>query len=188
MQSFNMIKVAQMLLHDKIKIAKVMMDATCGNGFDTLFMAENSDVNSEIFAFDIQAEAIASSKGLLSEKNLYDKVTWICDNHINFDQYIKNKIDVAILNLGYLPNGDKNCTTEAATTIILLGKLISCLDIGGVIAITAYPGHREGFDENVKLQSFLQQLNSKVFTIGTFKMLNHSDRAPVFYILEKVRS
>ena len=188
MQSFNMIKVARKLLVDKVKLANVIMDATCGNGFDTLFLAENADANSKIFAFDIQSEAIKSSKILLAENKLSDKVTWICDNHINFEQYVSNKIDIVVLNLGYLPSGDKNCTTTATTTSILLEKLILNLNVGGVIAITAYPGHSEGQAENIKLREFLQKLSSKVFTVGIFKMLNHSDKAPVFYILEKVRS
>ena len=39
MQSFNMINVAHTLLLDKVKQAQIMLDATCGNGFDTLFLS-----------------------------------------------------------------------------------------------------------------------------------------------------
>ena len=57
MQSFNMINVAHTLLLDKVKQAKIMLDATCGNGFDTLFLSKNSLSQAEIYAFDIQPES-----------------------------------------------------------------------------------------------------------------------------------
>lgn len=187
MQSFNMINVAHTLLLDKVQQAQIMLDATCGNGFDTLFLSKNSLSQAEIYAFDIQPEAIANSKKLLKEQGVEHKVSWFCDNHINFSDYIKNKLDVVILNLGYLPNGDKNITTTAPTTILLLEKLLIKLNVGGIVAITSYPGHNEGFAENLILQDQLQTLPSKYFTVASFKMINHSDKAPVFYIIEKVR-
>ena len=66
-------------------------------------------------------------------------------------------------------------------------KLLIKLNVGGIVAITSYPGHNEGFAENLILQDQLQTLPSKYFTVASFKMINHSDKAPVFYIIEKVR-
>ena len=54
----NSIQLAHCLLKDRLNEAKIIVDATAGNGNDTLFLAQNALNNAQIYAFDIQKEAI----------------------------------------------------------------------------------------------------------------------------------
>lgn len=61
----NSIQLAHCLLKDRLNKAKIIVDATAGNGNDTLFLAQNALNNAQIYAFDIQKEAIENTKALL---------------------------------------------------------------------------------------------------------------------------
>ncbi|MEJ7220935.1 class I SAM-dependent methyltransferase, partial [Staphylococcus gallinarum] len=85
--------------------------ATCGNGNDTLFLAQNVP-NGFVYGFDIQQLAITNTEQKVAT---FSNVKLIKDSHNNVKQYIKaehiGKIDAAIFNLGYLPKGDKSIVT-----------------------------------------------------------------------------
>lgn len=52
----NSIQIAHLLLKEALKNAKIIVDATAGNGNDTLFIAQNATDEAKIFAFDIQGK------------------------------------------------------------------------------------------------------------------------------------
>jgi len=64
------------------------VDATCGNGNDTAFLASLVGENGRVFGFDIQDKAIANTTKKLTDLNLIDRVTLIKDGHQNMDKYI----------------------------------------------------------------------------------------------------
>lgn len=187
MQTFNAIKLAQQLLFAKVNKAKILVDATAGNGKDSLFLAQNSPIDAIVWSFDVQQTAILNTKELLSKYSLDDKVKLIIDSHENIDQHINGKIDVAMFNLGYLPNAQHQITTQYQSTIAALQKILGSLSIGGVISIIAYSGHQEGYLENKAVQERLRSLPSNIFTVGCWSMINHSNNPPILYIVEKMR-
>ena len=134
MQTFNAVKLAQYLLDCKVKRAGYLVDATAGNGKDTLFLAKNSPEHAVIWAFDVQQAAILNTKQLLVDCKLENKVNIIVDSHANIERYSIKEIDVAMFNLGYLPNADHNITTKCQSTITALQKILELLSIGGVIS------------------------------------------------------
>ena len=92
------------LMNDKIPTSKICLDMTFGNGNDSYKMLSiNKSI--QVYGFDIQKICIDNAK---KTNNL--KV--INDSHLNFEKYTNEKIDFAVFNLGYLPGGDKNITTE----------------------------------------------------------------------------
>ena len=188
MQTMNVVKVAHKLLLDKLKVANCIFDATAGNGNDTLFLAENSLDKAKIYAFDIQQSALDTTKLKLQETALLKKVNLVLASHDKVAEYIKDNIDIAMFNLGYLPGGDHTITTVAETTIAALEKTITLLNVNGIIAITAYTGHDAGAIEYSQLVTFLMELPVRNFTVGCYSMINHAKTSPVLYLVEKVRS
>lgn len=75
----------------------IAIDATLGNGHDSLFL---SSLFNKIYAFDIQELAIKRSKKRLEN---IDNIDIILDSYINFDNYIFEKVDLILYNLGFLP-------------------------------------------------------------------------------------
>lgn len=188
MQTMNVVKVAHKLLLDKLKISDCILDATAGNGNDTIFLAKNSPTQAKIYAFDIQQSALNATKVKLQEGAFLEKVSLILASHDKVAEYIKDNIDIAMFNLGYLPGGDHTITTVAETTIAALEKTIALLNVNGIIAITAYTGHDAGAIEYNQLVTFLTNLPVRNFTVGCYAMINHSKTSPVLYLIEKVRS
>jgi SAM-dependent methyltransferase len=187
MQTLNAIKLAQRLLLDKVNNAQRVVDATAGNGKDTLFLAKNSSKDAAVWSFDIQEIAILKTKQLLSHHKLNDKVELIVDSHANIDCYITEPIDVAMFNLGYLPNADHKITTEDQSTITALHKILGLLSTGGMITLVAYSGHQKGYWEQKAVQELFTSLPSELFTVGCWSMINHSNNPPILYVVEKTR-
>ena len=162
------------------------MDATCGWGKDCLFLASQSPRDALVYAFDIQSAAIEHTCKLLQDFELLQKVTLIQDNFVNFSKYVMQPIDIAVFNLGYLPQGDKNITTNVEQLKYAVPEIINKLNNSGILLLVSYPGHRQGLQEDWWLQEYFEALDNKRYNVGRYALLNHTVKAPVVYILEDV--
>ncbi len=156
------------------------VDATAGNGKDTLFLARISE---HVFAFDIQKEALERTRALL-EKESVTNVTLIHDSHVNIPLHIHEDIKAAVFTLGYLPGGDKFLTTKASATVEAVENMLEILLPGGIIVIMVYPGHQEGKNEEEALTAFVKDLDKSLADVVRYQPLNRKD-APYPIIIEK---
>lgn len=189
MQTFNAIRSAKLLLAEKLKTASLAIDATAGNGHDTLFLAKNTPDAANILAFDIQQSAIEATRKLLLQENLLYKVNLYCTSHADILNFLDDSqdIDVAMFNLGYLPGGNHSVVTTVNSTIPAIQAVLDLLNQGGILSVTAYPGHEEGRDEEQALSAFFTKLSYQDFTVIRLAMLNHFNNPPVLYMVEKVK-
>ncbi|MBB5336380.1 class I SAM-dependent methyltransferase [Pectinatus brassicae] len=179
----NTIEVSHLLLKGALRDAKIVVDATCGNGNDTLFLAVNAP-KAQIYAFDIQQEAIENTKRkTIDYKN---RIEYICDSHSNVKKYITadKKIDAAMFNLGYLPKANHSLTTDNTTTLAAVSIVLDQLQTNGVISILAYPGHMAGNEEYMSLLKYTQKLDKHIYTVGWYQLHNHQN-APALCWIEK---
>ena len=185
-QTFSPVAVAHMVLAEKLKTAEIIVDATCGNGWDCLFLAQNSLAIAKIHAFDIQKESILKTQQLLAKNQLSDKVVYYQDNFVNIKKYLAKKIDITIFNLGYLPGGDKQITTSVEDLLKILPEIMEILAEQGVIVLVSYLGHEQGKKEFAWLEKYLPELSNKVYNVGKYQLFNHQKPSPIVYIIEKV--
>lgn len=160
----------------------IAVDATCGNGHDTLWLAESCD---KVYGFDIQKAAISQTAALLEARGLSDKVRLFCDSHGNMTKYISEEIAVIVFNLGYLPGGDKNITTDAETTLSALASSLSLLRVNGLLCVTMYPGHPTGKAEREAALAWAAMLDKGAFHCVRTDMLNQPDSAPEILFIAK---
>ena len=160
-----------------IKPDDIVVDMTCGNGNDTLFLAKYAK---KVIGFDISQEAINNTKE--KTKN-FNNVKLIRDNHINIDKYLSGDIKLFIFNLGYLPYSDKNTTTKKDETLIAFIKAYSLLKINGYIIITFYRGHLGGKDEYYLLDSYINK--EEINVIEKYCAKEKSDE-PITYVIKKL--
>lgn len=159
----------------------IAIDFTCGQGFDTLFLAKNY---SKVVAFDIQEEAIEQSSQRVSEQG-YTNVEFHHVSHDQFDQYI-DSFDTGIFNLGYLPHGDTHVTTQGNIVISALEKAVHRLNRNGKIVIVCYPGFEQGQKESNEVETWVSTLPSKQFDVVHISLVNRKS-APYILLIEKNR-
>lgn len=131
MKLVKILPFTRVLMDMAVKEGDIAVDATVGNGHDTLYLAERVGEKGHVFGFDIQQEAIASTSARLQEHHLLERVTLFQASH---DQLIEKIPDVyhghiagAIFNLGYLPGGDKRIVTKPESTIRAIEQLLQIM-------------------------------------------------------------
>lgn len=159
----------------------VVVDATMGNGHDTLFLAK---LAKQVYAFDIQEKALEKTSQRLQEAGLTN-TELILQGHETVDQFV-GEVKAAIFNLGYLPSADKNIITKPQTTIEALEKLCRMLIKGGRIAIMIYYGHEGGDIERDAVMDFVSHLPQEEYTAAIYRTLNQINNPPFLVMIEKL--
>lgn len=152
---------AQRLIESHVSLGDVAVDATAGNGHDTLFLARLVGVDGLVFSVDIQQEAIQRLRQKLIHENLIDRVVLSHEDHANIKQIVAPKfhgrIACAMFNLGYLPLGDKSITTQRHSTIQAIRAVSTIIKPGGVITVLAYVGHEGGGEEATAVAEWMRR-------------------------------
>lgn len=172
------------LLHDQIRLytknPTLCIDATAGNGKDTLFLADLVGENGNVISMDIQQDAIDHSRVLLEENGLYERVKFVKDGHESMDRYAKEgSVDCITFNLGYLPGGNHAISTTAETTITAIDKGLRLLKSGGIISLAIYQGGDTGFTEKNAVLTYLKTLDCKKYTVLVTDFFNRPNYPPL---------
>jgi len=181
----KILEFAKYLLRKAVAENDVVVDATCGNGHDTVFLSHLVGNGGRVFAFDVQKEAINRSETRLKEAGIQN-VDLILDGHENVLQYIDCEISAAIFNLGYLPGSNKQITTSGQTTWKAVTDLLSLLTVGGVIILVIYHGHENGKLERDEIEAAIKTLDSSQTEVLRYEFLNKKN-APYIIAIEKSR-
>lgn len=167
-----------------------VIDATCGNGHDTLklaLLALDKD-KGHLWAFDIQALALENTRKNISENLPHEtlkKIHLCCQSHENFPSEItSNSIKLIVYNLGYLPGGDKSITTALKSTLKSLERAKELIVPGGAISITCYPGHSEGEKEQEKILELVGDWAPQTWCCTHQQWLNRR-KAPSLLLIQK---
>lgn len=175
----KIIEFSHRLLTEKVNKEDTVIDATLGNGKDSLFL---SQLASKVYSFDIQKEAIETSKQFLIKQS---NIEYINDSHENVLSYVKEEVKAAIFNLGYRPGGDKNIFTHPNSTINAITNIIKLLKKKGIIVIVLYPGFVDGKKEADEVTSFLSTLNQNEFDVVEYRFINQINNPPYLLAIEK---
>lgn len=155
------------------------VDATCGNGHDTEFLAQLG--YRHVFGFDIQAQALTSTEQRLEKAGL-SNVSLIHQGHEQLAENIHESVDCFIFNFGYLPTADKSITTTKANSLKALNAAITLMSDQGIMSLLCYPGHPNGAEETTAIQHWLGSLSDH-WQIETHLSINPNESTPVLYIL-----
>ena len=146
----------QKILHEN----DTAIDATAGNGHDTLILSRIIKTG-KLYAIDIQQEALKKTKEKIEQANPgYDQIVYINASHAHFPSSIPlHSVRLIVYNLGYLPGGDKSLTTETQSTLESLENALDLLMPSGAISLMLYPGHEEGEREAKAVIAFAKDLS-----------------------------
>ncbi|WNB93074.1 class I SAM-dependent methyltransferase [Bacillus sp. NEB1478] len=180
---------ARTLLQTFSNAGDFVIDATCGNGHDTLFLSRLVEKDGRVFAFDIQETAIQKSQQRLLDNEADDNVTFFHSSHDNMTNLlpdsVSGKITAAIFNLGYLPGSDKTITTTGTSTIRAIEQLFDLLKTGGVIILVIYHGHEEGKHEKHLVMNYVENLDQAKAHVLKYDFINQKNDPPFVVAIEK---
>ncbi len=159
--------VAQQAVRSVLCPGDLAVDATAGNGHDTLFLAEAVGPTGHVIAFDIQAAAIAATGERLRSSACEARVELVEGCHSALGEMLPEgaELRAAMFNLGYLPGSDKQAITQAATTLPALATCLERIAPGGIISLMAYRGHPGGEEESASIARLVEDLDAQRFAI-----------------------
>lgn len=179
--------LAQLLQSLTLKPGDWAVDATVGNGHDTLWLAEHVGRQGYVFGFDVQEAALASTAQRVAD--CPHVVLFHC-GHEHLAQRLppqaKGQLKAVMFNLGYLPGAEHKTITRPDTTLASLTQALAWLAPDGLITVVVYPGHPGGDAEAATVCNFAQALPS-AFSTSRHMRLNTRSPAPELIAIKRIR-
>ncbi len=169
------VEFAHNLLKQHIDEGAVVVDATVGNGYDTVFLAKLVGAEGKVIGFDVQNKAIINTKKRLIKAGLINRVTLYQTGHEKLELYLKEQPDAILFNLGYLPGSDKQIITEKDTTLAAIQSGFKVLKKRGIIILVIYTGHPGGKAEAQALLNYASKLKQEEANVLVYKFLNQEN-------------
>lgn len=178
---------ARELVEQAVGAGGVVVDATMGNGHDTLWLCELVGDSGRVYAFDIQKAAVEATRARLTEAGLAGRAFLLHAGHERVLELVDEPIDAALFNLGWLPGADHALTTRVPTTMRAVEGCLTRLKEGGLLTICAYPGHEEGERELQTLLNWGAALDNRRYDVMLRRFLNQPQNPPVLLAVKKNR-
>ena len=164
------------------------IDATAGNGYDTLFLAQQVGASGKVIAVDIQGCAIQSTQEKLESAGLIDRARLVAEDHSTALRKLieanREKVAAITFNLGYLPGSDKSIQTKVESTKEALASSIQLLCPGGYLCVTAYRGHSGGKTEAETVEAFMRKSQIEGNAVDCYEP-ESSSSPPILWVLKK---
>ena len=180
----RLIEFAHQLVREVVRPGEVVIDATAGNGHDSLFLARLVGPQGTVFAFDVQPQAIEQTQRRLNEAGCAN-VALLQYDHARLQAAVRERcqdeIAVVMFNLGYLPGSDKTVTTRMESTLAAIDGAIELLRPGGMLTVIAYPGHPGGAEEAAAVEERLGPLPDDRFEVRKTESNSSTHAAPILF-------
>ncbi|MBQ8526174.1 MAG: methyltransferase domain-containing protein [Clostridia bacterium] len=174
--------ICEFYINEVIKQGDTVVDATVGNGNDTLKLSNAVGENGLVYGFDIQEQAIEAAK---KQNYKYSNVIFLNHSHADMDKYIIGEVSAVIFNLGYLPGGDHNISTKYETTVSALEKAMKLLAPGGTVITVIYRGGDSGFEECDGVVEYIRGIDYKRFNVLLFDYISRPKNPPMVCVIQK---
>lgn len=186
MKSYQITDYIHHFLEQHIESGDVCIDATMGNGNDTLKLCRLTGDTGKVYAFDIQPIALTHTRELLEKEKVIHIASLILDSHTHMDQYVEEEtVSCIMFNFGYLPSGDHAISTKADTSIHAVTKGLLLLKKGGIMTLCIYSGKDSGFEERDALLEFLKHLDPTKYLVILSSYYNRPNHPPIPVLIVK---
>lgn len=185
-RQFSALDIIKRIIEENVKEGDICIDATAGRGNDTAFLASLVGDSGHVTAFDIQQDAVDSTKVLLEEKGLSNRANVLLKSHSEMDElFEEGTVSCITFNFGWLPKGDHNIFTQKDTSIEAIEKGLKLLKKDGIMTLIIYYGRETGFDERDALLEFLPTLDSFKYTVIEMPFVNRKNCPPIPIVILK---
>lgn len=191
MDFLSVLDAAHSIAGHAIRPEDLVIDATLGNGHDTLFLLREIGAEGRVVGFDVQRKALDATRERVQRQApaIMDRLRLVHDGHeamaAHLDDEASGTVGAVMFNLGYLPGGDHSIITEPETTCAALTASAELLRPGGVITIVAYSGHQGGEEEFQAVESWAASLPQDAFRALSYRFVNQKNDPPRLFAVEK---
>ena len=176
------------VLDEYIKEGDCCIDATMGNGNDTVLLSRLAGENGRVLAFDIQKQALEHTEERLKKDDCPENYQLFLDSHENMAAYAEAEtVSCITFNLGYLPGGDHSVATRADSSKRAVESGLTLLKKGGLMTICIYSGGDTGFQERDAMLSFIRQLDPHKYLVILSEYANRPNDPPIPVLIIKLQ-
>lgn len=195
MENYQITQWCHRFIEEQVKDGDYCIDATCGNGHDTLLLCRLAGSDGLTAGFDIQEQAVEKTKKRLREAGVEEKARIFCCGHEKMREQLAEdpdcrkmlektqdgygSVSCVVFNFGYLPGGAHDLATKAQTSLEAVEQSLELLKKGGIISLCIYSGKDSGFDEKEALMEYLKGLDSKKYLVIMSSYYNRPNHPPV---------
>lgn len=180
MKKYQITEWCSRFIKDHVEPGDICIDATAGNGYDTLTLCEAVGEQGKVIAFDIQEEAVRATKKRLSEHGMLSRAEVVVDSHVRMGSYAEaESVSCITFNFGYLPGGDHNLATKKDTSLKAIQEGLRLLKKDGMMSLCIYSGGDSGFEERDAILGFLRDLDRKKYLVIVSEYYNRPNHPPI---------
>ena len=177
------LEMAHDFLAEVVTQDDIVVDATMGNGHDTLFLAK---LAKQVYAFDIQEQALTATQKRLNAGHVPENYRLLLESHANMAEYATpDSVSCIVFNFGYLPGGDHSLATRGKTSIQALTQALTLLKKGGMISLCIYSGGDSGFEERDQILDWLKNLDPHQYLVIKSEYYNRPNNPPIPVLIIK---
>lgn len=164
----------------QVEEGDLCIDATMGNGNDTLLLSRLAGESGRVLAFDIQEAALRSTDHFLKEQQAPQNYRLLLESHEQIAAYAEpESVSCITYNFGYLPGGDHALSTHAASSLRSLEQALPLLKKGGILSLCIYSGGDTGFAERDAILEWLKNLPPKRYLVIRSDYYNRPNHPPI---------
>lgn len=187
MKNYQITNWCAHFIREQVCEGDLCIDATMGNGNDTLLLASLCGETGKVLAFDIQENALENTRKRLEKENAPKNYTLLLDSHANMAFYARpDSVSCIVFNFGYLPGGDHTLSTKGETSIAALEQGLTLLKKGGMMSLCIYSGGDSGFEERDCILSWLKKLDSRKYLVIKSEYFNRPNNPPIPVMIVKL--
>ncbi|MBR6618514.1 MAG: class I SAM-dependent methyltransferase [Oscillospiraceae bacterium] len=186
MDSFSALEIINRVIDENVKEGDLCIDATAGRGNDTLHLCRLVGDSGHVTAFDIQQDAVDSTKALLEKHGMASRADVLLKSHSEMGElFEKESVSLIAFNFGWLPKGDHTINTRKETSIAAIEQGLELLKPGGIMTLIIYYGRDTGFEERDALLEYLPTLDSRKYTVIEMPFVNRPNCPPIPIVIIK---
>lgn len=185
-ESPRAVNIAQGFIGEILGPGDIAVDATAGNGNDTLFLARAVGQAGKVYSFDIQKDALRKTYARLLDAGLAERVCLLDMGHEHMEEFIPADSCRGIMfNLGYLPGSNKNVKTAPHTTLQGIEQALKLLLPGGRLSLVVYRGHPGAVEEAKAVDEIISSLEACLYWTARITFPNKDARSPYVILVKK---
>ncbi len=180
MKKYQITQWCHKFIRDHVQEGDICIDATAGNGNDTLLLCELVGETGKVIAFDIQETAVRATKKRLEEHGMAGRAEVLLESHENMMKHAKEgTVNCITFNFGYLPGGNHALATKKESSIKAIHQGMTLLKKGGMMSLCIYSGGDSGFEERDGILEELKQLDGRQYLVIVSEYYNRPNNPPI---------